>query len=476
MNEKYNTKNTLSVVVVKKPKRRKSLFRKIPFRTITVWDCISLTIGNILSAGVLLSAGNVLSFAGSIEGFLLCWFLGGIIVFLGSLCYVELGTLYQYSGSDYQYLTRAFGEMVGFSYCWTMILLHLPGAKALMSLATARYLLFLFFYIKKTELKISLNFIEKITASIICVAMVFLNILQTKYAFSLQKINILFKICTILFFAFSGFIYSLKNGISETSAIHGLENFDSDTFKLTDFGFALYNVLWTYDGWNSTNFVAGEIINPKASLLTASYISIPIITLCYILANVSYLLVLTEDVIRKSRSIAIEAAFHIYGNFISNIIVPISISIIALSSLNGLLITGSKVIHICSIDGLIPKIFSYIHPKTKAPIMALLLDFFLVCCFIFTFSFSSIIRLFVQTSYLFFFLSTFSLFIFRWKEQKKERAFRVWLPVPIIFISISAFLFIFPFFTEQYLEAVFIILSIALSIPAWVFLRFRKRN
>src|SRR5205085_12571393 len=64
---------------------------------------------------------------------LFVWVLGGILAFIGALCYAELATSFPRSGGDYVYLTKAFGPLTGFLFGWaqlTVVLTASIGAMA----------------------------------------------------------------------------------------------------------------------------------------------------------------------------------------------------------------------------------------------------------------------------------------------------------------------------------------------------------
>jgi amino acid transporter len=67
--------------------------------------------------------------------------------------------------------------------------------------------------------------------------------------------------------------------------------------------------MWAYDGWNSLNNVVEEIIEPRRNLLLSILISLPLVTIVYVLVNVSYLVVLTKEEMLGSDSIAIVCSF-----------------------------------------------------------------------------------------------------------------------------------------------------------------------
>lgn len=103
--------------------------------------CLSLVIGVMIGSGIFASPLVVFGYAKSPGMSLIVWTACGLLCILSSLCYAELGTAIHASGGEKTYLSRAFGELIGFLYSWTAILIVKPAAIAGVSLAFAHYVL-----------------------------------------------------------------------------------------------------------------------------------------------------------------------------------------------------------------------------------------------------------------------------------------------------------------------------------------------
>jgi L-type amino acid transporter 5 len=68
---------------------------------------------------------------------------------------------------------------------------------------------------------------------------------------------------------------------------------------------AFYSGIYSYAGWNYLNFMTEELKDPFRNLPRAIYISLPVVTFLYIMANIAYLAVLDPTAMMASNAIAV---------------------------------------------------------------------------------------------------------------------------------------------------------------------------
>ena len=84
-------------------------------RILTKWDSVAIGLGIVIGVGIFRVPADVarlLPQGGLI--FLLAWLVGGVISFVGALCYAELATLFAETGGDYVFIREAYGKALAF--------------------------------------------------------------------------------------------------------------------------------------------------------------------------------------------------------------------------------------------------------------------------------------------------------------------------------------------------------------------------
>lgn len=91
---------------------------------------------------------------------------------------------------------------------------------------------------------------------------------------------------------------------------------------------------------NYLNFVTEEIKDPNRNLPRAIYISLPIVTLIYMLVNVAYFAVLSADEVLESNAVAVTFADRMLGPVA--LVMPLFVAISCIGGLNGIIFTCSR--------------------------------------------------------------------------------------------------------------------------------------
>ncbi|GIZ03088.1 y+L amino acid transporter 2 [Caerostris extrusa] len=75
---------------------------------------------------------------------------------------------------------------------------------------------------------------------------------------------------------------------------------------------SFYYALYAYGGWTSLNYVTEEVKDPSKNIPRNIYISLPLVTVIYMLTNVAYLAVLTQVEMLSSNAVAVTFIQHFH--------------------------------------------------------------------------------------------------------------------------------------------------------------------
>merc|ERR1711953_1323798 len=194
---------------------------------------------------------------------------------------------------------------------------------AIMALTVAQYLVQPFFGDEELP-KEALQLIAAVFIS----GLTWLNCYSMKITTRLQNLFMVTKILALTLVVIVGIVALFQGGYKKFDNAFAYSETEPGKICL-----AFYSGIYSYAGWNYLNFMTEELKNPFVNLPRAIYLSLPIVTILYILANVAYLSVLTPMELLSSNAIAVTFIDKMVmgGGVVMTILVGIS----ALGSLSG---------------------------------------------------------------------------------------------------------------------------------------------
>jgi APA family basic amino acid/polyamine antiporter len=429
-------------------------------KELTLYGLVMVAIGSCIGSGIFVTPSQIAGLVPSAALILGVWAIGGVITLTGALTFGELGSIFPQAGGIYIFLKEAYGGWLGFLYGWAYLLIITSGSIAVLSLAFSYYLSFF----------IPMNDTWKILTSIIAISVLTtLNVLRAKFGEIFSNIFTGLKILGILIIIGAGLFY----GNSELS-FKGIGLSSSGNTGLSSFGVALVGVLFSYGGWQHASFLAGETKNPSRNVPIAMISGAIVVTIIYLLVNMSYMLLLPISTIASSQKVAAEAVSTIvpFGGMLVAAIIAVS----TLGTIGIYTLSAPRIYYAMAEDGLFFKSIAKVHPVFKTPVNAIIIQsIWAVVLLLFWGTFEDLITYTVSVEWIFFTLAAAGIFIFRKKLKNVERPYKTFgYPVtPLIFICINIW-FVLNMMINKPLHMGIGIGCVLLGVPVYFF--FKRKN
>lgn len=418
-------------------------------RRLSLISGIALIVGTMIGSGIFVSPTGLLERTGSIHISLLVWGLCGVISMLGALSYAELGTMIPSSGAEYSYFMVAFGAFPAYTFSFVSTIIIKPSQLAIVCLSFAEYVVEAF-----TDECAPTPIAVKVVC-LTCIAVVtFVNCVSVRLATLVQNVFFFGKLFAIGVIICVGF-YTLVNG----GADGFLDDSQAKPASIGAIATAFYSGLWAYDGWNNLNYVTEEIINPSRNLPLSVMIGIPLVTVCYLLVNISYLLVMSPAEMMISDAVAVTFGSRTLGMFYW--LMPLSVAVSTFGTANGTIFAAGRLCYVASREGHLANALSFVHKDRLTPAPALLLNGVIAAVMIMMGGIESLIDFFSFTVSFFYAMAMAALLVLRRTRPNLARPYKVPIIIPIIVLVVSILLMICPIIDNPKLEYIYSILFIA---------------
>ena len=348
-------------------------------KTLGVWGLIALGIGAIIGAGLFsITGGAAANQAG--PAITISFIVAALGCAFAGLCYAEFASMIPVAGSAYTYSYATMGEFIAWIIGWDLVLEYAVGA-ATVSISWSRYLIK---FLEGFDVHLPTFLVAgpwdggmiNLPAVFIVVLMSLLLIKGTQESAFVNAIIVALKVAVVLIFIFLGWKYI--NNDNYTPYI------PTNTGTFGEYGFsgiirAAAIVFFAYIGFDAVSTAAQEAKNPKKDMPWGILGSLAICTVLYILfAHVmtgvtNYTSFKGQDGIAPV-AVAIEhmgtpdasGAIHPDYPWLNRAIIVAILAGYA-SVILVMLMGQSRVFYSMSKDGLLPRVFSSVHPKFRTP-------------------------------------------------------------------------------------------------------------
>jgi APA family basic amino acid/polyamine antiporter len=421
-------------------------------RTLGPWALIALGIGAIIGAGLFARTADAIAERAG-PSVTLAYIVAAVGCAFAGLCYAELASIIPIAGSAYTYAYATMGEFMAWIIGWDLVLEYAVGA-ATVAIAWSAYFNKLMSF-AAPSLQVPWQWchspldtatsasgemvhgIMNLPATFILLVLTLLLIRGTQQSAVVNSLIVVLKVSIVILVILFG--WGFINPANHTPYIPDAVEYVNKQGIAHHYG-GLMGILgaagvvfFAYLGFDAVSTAAQEAKNPKRDMPIGILGSLVVCTILYILF--SYVLsglAPVSDFRDQGREASVAFAITHYMPGYEWLSKLVTVAILAgFSSVILVMLLGqSRVFYSMSRDGLVPKVFSDLHPKYRTPYKSNWLFFVFTSLFA-AFLPDSIVGEMTSIGTLFaFILVCIGVWILRVREPNLERQFKVpMLPV-----------------------------------------------
>ncbi len=355
-------------------------------RTLGPWSLVALGIGAIIGAGLFVRTADAIA-QRSGPSVTLAFILAGIGCAFAGLCYAEFASMIPVAGSAYTYSYTTMGELVAWIIGWDLVLEYAVGA-ATVAISWSQYFNKVLDYIPgglhvpyrwshspfETQMVTGAHGIINIPAIGILLILSLLLIRGTKESAFVNSLIVITKVTIVVMVIVIG--WGFMNPANHTPYIPSATTYMTTAGVTHAYG-GLMGILgaagvvfFAYIGFDAVSTTAQEAKNPKRDMPIGILGSLVICTILYVaFSHVLSGVATVQDFRTAGKEASVAYAIFTYMKGYAWMAKLVTVAILAgFSSVILVMLLGqSRVFYSMSEDGLVPKVFSDVHPKFKTP-------------------------------------------------------------------------------------------------------------
>jgi APA family basic amino acid/polyamine antiporter len=430
---------------------------------------IAVTVGITIGMGILRTPGVVATQLPNVWLFMGVWVLGGLYALFGAISVAELGTMLPRSGGFYIFARHALGEYAGFIVGWSDWI-STCGTLAAVALVIGEYTGTLVPRLEGRATWIALA---------VVIGFAVLQWRGVRWGSRTQSLTSALKTLAFLALIVACFILGGGNSTvtTETAATSATTALQVPTGLMfwTALVVALQGVIYTYDGWYSLVYFGEEVRDAGRSVPRAMIGSVLLVIGIYLVLNLALLYVLPLSEIAGDKLAVGRAAqeiFGVRGKFIISALAILSM----LAAINGNTLAAPRIIYAMSCDELFWRQASKVNRGGTPTVSLLTSTAMVVLMIIFSGTFE---RLLAALAFFFvvnYSMSFLSVFVLRRREPERARPYRAWgYPITTGLALAGSIAFLFGAVTSDTANSIFALILLAVSYPAFILLKFKRR-
>jgi basic amino acid/polyamine antiporter, APA family len=420
-----------------------SAARRELIRGVGAWAAIAVNVANMIGTGVFLKTRVMTCNVGSAKTVLLVWIAAGLLSLAGTFSYSEIAAMMPEAGGDYVYLRRAYGRMAGFLFGWMTFAVAKAGSQAALAVGLAIFMNVALGGVLQHWRVFGVSGLTLVALSAIW-SVALINCASVSAGGRTALVLTIAKVGLVLGVGIGAFLlapgsWSHLAGSGASGTCEGVAA--SARGGIAGFGAAMLGALWAYDGWNNVAPLAGEIRDPQRNLPRAFVGGMLVVAFLYVFVNLAYFYVLTPAQVASvstSSSVATEVLRRFLGPAAVSL-TAVALMISSFGSLHSSVLANSRVPFAMARDGLFFRGLGHLSVRANVPARAILAQAAWASVLAVSGSYDTLTDSVIFASWLFYGLSTASLFVFRRTMPGAPRPYRAlgYPLVPLVFVLVT---------------------------------------
>jgi basic amino acid/polyamine antiporter, APA family len=430
-------------------------------RTLGAFQLTMLGVGAVIGTGIFVLTAEAAQKAG--PGMMVSFMIAGFVCAVAALCYAEMSSMVPVSGSAYTYSYAVMGEMLAWMVGWALILEYAVAAGAV-SVGWSGYMIG---YVENAfAIDIPNTWVLgpfdggliNLPAMIIAGLVTWLLMIGTKESATINSILVTIKVTALTAF------------IVLALPVMKMENFEPFApLGIGGISAAAASIFFAYVGFDAVSTAAEETKNPQRNMPIGLIGSLTICTIFYLLVSAGVIGSVGAQPVTSGAGVALdpgtteltarcaeigqaavtcskealawslrEIGWPQIGNLIG------LAAILALPSVILMMMFGqTRIFFVMSRDGLLPEVFSNIHPKYKTPHVITILTGIFVALFAAFFPVGALANISNSGTLFAFAAVSIAVLMLRRTDPSRHRPFRTPLIAVVAPVSIIGCAYLF---------------------------------
>ncbi|KAJ5585562.1 uncharacterized protein N7459_005362 [Penicillium hispanicum] len=413
-----------------------------------------LVVSRVIGSGIFATPGSIVKSTGSVGLTLLVWLFGTILSACGLSVSMEYGCMLPRSGGDKVYLEYTYPHPRFLASTLVAVQAVVLGFTASNCIIFAKYTFFAF-HIEPTDLQHKVLAVTLITLITIIHGGFLRTGIAIQNALGWVKIFLIGAMSLtgiwVLLLQFFGDTVGTSPGTTTASGVSWDSLWEGSNWSWSLLSTSLFKVIYSYAGLSNINNVLNEVPNPVRTIKTVCPSALVTAGGLYLLANLSYILVVPLDEIKSSGELVGALLFErLFGNHVGRTLFPLAVAISAAGNVMVVTFALARVNQEIARQGFLPwqNLLSSSRPF-GTPLGGLIVHYVPSVLVIALPPQQDVYNFILDVEgypgQIFALAVTLGLLLLRYREPNRPRPFKAWLPAVWLRVVVCVALLVAPF-------------------------------